>query len=132
MAEFAKLATDDEVGIVLGREDKASYWCSVLGIAGLCALGSFYALLAALGGFEATTAAVVLVEVIFGIGLVLSQMHPLFVARYLRKKLAATCLLEEDYRRHWLNPLRFADGLLVACWNRVRGTERRGGQHPDR
>jgi hypothetical protein len=61
----------------------------VIAIAGLGALGGFYALLAALGGFEATTAAVVLVEVIFGVGLALSQMRPIFVARRLRKKLAA-------------------------------------------
>lgn len=130
-AEFAKPATDDKVSIVLGREDKAGYWCSVVAIAGLGTLGSFYALLAAVGGFEATTAAVVLVEVIFGVGLALSQMRPIFVARRLRKKLAAARLLE-DYPRHWSDPLRFADGLLTAFWNRLRGAERRGGQHTDR
>ncbi len=114
-AQFAKPAMDDKVGIVLGREDKAGYRWSVVGIAGLGALGGFYALLAALGGFEATTAAVVVVEVIFGVGLALSQMRPIFVARRLRKKLAAGRLLEEDYPRQWSDPLRFADGLLVAC-----------------
>lgn len=103
-----------------------------MAIAGLGTLGSFYALLAALDGFEAMTAAVVLVEVILGVGLALLQMRHIFVARRLRKKLAAARLLEEDYPRHWSDPLRFADGLLVACWDRVRGTERRGGQHTDR
>ena len=127
-AEFAKPAGGEKVSVVVGRVDTIAYWWSALGLLALVVAGGTYLLLAALVGSSAATNVLFVLEMAFGVGMTLWQMQPTFVARRLRKKLAVAGLLKEGDPRHWSDPLRFEDGLLVAAlaWAKRGGGPRSG------